>query len=360
MALNQSEKARYVSRILSGVLVLRCQDDDGKSKRFLFVNPTPLERMLAEERYHDTIEDSSYRGIMTLEESVMSLESNELWSAQQEEEVEKLPDTIEQLKVDLYNSYFKQTFREKIRKQLIRCKNRLLNLYQDRHQLEYVTQEGVAKLARNQYLLGCGLRNFDGSRIWDGYDFLDTATRLIDSALPSFMSQQLDETIIRELAHTEPWRTIWIAGKTENSILGKPSAEFNEEQKAILLWSRMYDNVHESPNSPIDNIIEDDDVLDGWLISENRKQEQEKMKSMGEEKFGGKKGDQEVFIPVDGKDDFDRVHSMNDVRSRLVQKQRFNKLHQKGTVKEQDMPDSKLKIRSQAMQQYKEHVRNKK
>lgn len=352
MALNLQQRSRYASRICAGTILLKCGGET-----YLFVNPTPLERLMAEERYAESFEEASYREMLSLEDSVEVLQDKELWSAQLEEEYDGLPDRIENLKVDLWGAYFKQALREKVRKQVGKLRLRYNTLFEQRHQLEHATQEGVAKLARNQYLLGCGLRNLDGSRIWKEEEFLHTGTKLIDSALTSYVSEQINETIIRELAHSEPWRTVWIAGKAENSIFGQPSSQLNEEQKAILLWSRMYDAIAESTTAPPDDVISDDDVLDGWLVSESRKQTQERLKALGESKFSDTKGDAEVFIPAEGADDFKRIEAMNDLRSRMIKKQRMDVVHQKGTVKEQHMPDSRLKIRQKAIEQFKEHTR---
>ena len=39
----------------------------------------------------------------------------------------------------------------------------------------------------------------------------------------------------------------------------------------IVIWSKMYDNVQESIDAPIQSVMEDDDALDGWFIVQNRK-----------------------------------------------------------------------------------------
>ena len=43
------------------------------------------------------------------------------------------------------------------------------------------------------------------------------------------------------------------------------------DQKNILILSRMYDNVQESLDCPADDIMQDDDMLDGWFIHQKNK-----------------------------------------------------------------------------------------
>jgi hypothetical protein len=163
------------------------------------------------------------------------------------------------------------------------------------------------------------------------------------------------------LARTEPWKSIWIAGKTESSVFGKPSSELTEEQKAIVLWSRMYDSVYENPKCPPDFIINDDDTLDGWLITQNRKRESEVKGAYGEQHLGkvGKDG-AEVYIPVQSAKDAQRGEEMNDARARIIKRQRMAAVKSKGSIKEQYMPDSQITMKAQARKQFSDHVKGNK
>ena len=86
----------------------------------------------------------------------------------------------------------------------------------------------------------------------------------------------LGESEIRELARSEPWKSIWSSSKNEGVLFGKRAIELSEEQKHLIMWSTMYDSIGESPDSPSDKIIADDDMLDGWLILQRREREHNK------------------------------------------------------------------------------------
>ena len=67
------------------------------------------------------------------------------------------------------------------------------------------------------------------------------------------------------------------------------------------MWSSLYDNIQESPDCPSNEVINDDDMLDGWMIIQKRNREQAKLQKDAENKFGNKKisNADEVFIVKD-------------------------------------------------------------
>ena len=53
----------------------------------------------------------------------------------------------------------------------------------------------------------------------------------------------------------------------------------------------------------------------------------------------------------------DRVDNMNNTHAQHIKKQRYNTIKKHGTVEQQQFADEKLKLRTQATQQYKDTVR---
>ena len=58
-----------------------------------------------------------------------------------------------------------------------------------------------------------------------------------------------------------------------------PDREMTFDQRNICVWSRMYDNVQESHECPSEDVLNDDDLLDGWFIIQRKKQEHDKLVS---------------------------------------------------------------------------------
>ena len=121
----------------------------------------------------------------------------------------------------------------------------------------------------------------------------------------------------------------------------------------------MYDNIYESPDAPSEDVINDDDLLDGWTILQKKKREREKAQAELEAKMGDKaQGAGEIFLMAGSKNDAERIETMNDVNATMTKKERLHTIRKSdGPVNQQDLPDEKLKIRSQLNQQYKDKFR---
>jgi hypothetical protein len=129
------------------------------------------------------------------------------------------------------------------------------------------------------------------------------------------------------------------------------------EQKMLIIWSKIYDSIYESPDCPPEEIINDNDCLDGWMIANSRKREQER-----KSEHGYKPGDKfakhdEVFIMVENPDDVARVESMNSSSAIFRKQQRMNALQQSGgIIQDRDMPDAQQGMRQTLVQMQREHI----
>ena len=134
----------------------------------------------------------------------------------------------------------------------------------------------------------------------------------------------------------------------------KSGRELSTDQKNIIVWSRMYDNVQESLDCPSDDVIKDDDMLDGWFIVQKRKREKERAEaeidnSMSNEKI---KNAGELFMMASSQKDADRINSMNDVNSTMIKKQRMATVKAKGEVQDLDFQDKKLELAQRSNEMY--------
>ena len=78
----------------------------------------------------------------------------------------------------------------------------------------------------------------------------------------------------REIARTDPFRSRWSLLKTnvfDFEIL-------TGEQTSLCMYCRMYDNVYEHPEKPTEQVIDDDDMLDGWFAKQRKQMEEDKQR----------------------------------------------------------------------------------
>jgi hypothetical protein len=74
---------------------------------------------------------------------------------------------------------------------------------------------------------------------------------------------------------------------------------------------------------PSKDVIEDDDMLDGWFILQNKKREKEKAEAEFDKNTNEKiKNSSEVFVMANNKNDKERIESMNSYHAMMVKKER--------------------------------------
>jgi hypothetical protein len=118
----------------------------------------------------------------------------------------------------------------------------------------------------------------------------------------------------------------------------------------------LYDNIRESIDCPPDHIINDDDVCDGWLITQSRKNDKDKQeKYVGNTVGKGKMGNAtELFIPAKSPEDVQRIQSMNDVGTRVTLAQRQKQIEAKGTIKDVEFADNRIKLTAMTIEAQKQ------
>jgi len=329
-------------RIISGKI--RCRV--GNCIYYIY-SPTPFQLYEAGEIYNEVLIDSQISGVMTDDEFYDFMIRNNLWNYEKEKELLSLPDTINSLKYKLWESYinFRGKQCDNIRVRIHRCEDKLQMLTKKRYQYSMYTASGIAALARIEYLISnnvyCNNKRID---ITDNYV-------LLKELVNQYFEKQIPDNIIRRISKLHTWRSMWMAGKSSFESLGICASCMTDEQKSLISWSKLYDNIYESIDCPPENVIDDDYLLDGWIIAQNKKREEDRKEKLGQKHKDKMHGSSEVFIPVETHDDIKRVSEMNSPHARAIQKQRFNLLKKYGKVREQDMPDSKIIMQQQAIRQ---------
>ena len=303
------EKTLY--RILQGRLRLTLGD------LVLFVyEPTPELIEESFEIYDEAYKKAYFRGIYIKKELLEILVNNEIWSPFDDREAEEIEKQIEELKVQAFRSFFDS---KKLRgiKANIRAKERKLVEYKSKKfKLDHASCEGVASFSKNVWLISQCTKFKDGS----DYDWVNYPISII---MEHYSSEQITPETMRAIARKEPWRSMWKHGK-ESNLLGKPSSEFTKDQLALCMYSSMYDNVYQSSESPNEKVIEDDDCLDGWFISQRRKYEKDKKKQELEGMITNPNiaNSQEVFVVAADQEAAQEIYDLNNPVARATIQQR--------------------------------------
>ncbi len=347
--MKQHEREYFVSQIRAGVSIV----SKGEI-RLKIVNPTFDQCLEACSVYQQAYHEAYQEEVMCLDEIEEWMIEHNLWSQEDEDKIEGLRKDLERLKVEIYNNRHNEAICRQIRMGLRAGERQLTETHMKKMAYFSNTREGIAETEKARWLTeNCTYRN------GDLYDFAHVS---VDYVLSLYKDTMLDPKDTRDLARNEPWKSIWITSKGTGSPLfaNVDTRELNENQRNVVLWSQMYDNIQESLECPTDDVIKDDDMLDGWFIVQRKNREKDKAENDFE---SGTKSDKiknagEVYVMAGSDKARERVEGMNNVVGKMQIKEREALLKRKhgqgvGKVKAGQFMDEQLKMRAQSNQMYK-------
>lgn len=331
---------------MSGILRIPVMDNFGKERIFYFKTPTSEQRYLAAELYHELLLTYKFDDLYSDDEVIGLLVRNEKWSQEEENQLETIKKDIEEFKIKLSQSFVRSKDRTFLKKAISNAKKKLSKLIEKRSSYDCYTSCGLALLAKTRFLIGVSIYDEKNNRVFNESDFWKQDDPLLDSIVDYINQNRLDESIFREIARTEPWRIFWLAKKGASNIFKNPVCELADDQRTLLYWTALYDNVFEHHNCPPDEIIEDDDALDGWLILQSRERKKKSNSDAIENSISNKAKDaQEIFIPVQSPEDARKIFDMNDDFAKNTIKTRNKIVEDKGIVRDVDLPDRRKELR---------------
>lgn len=348
---------QIIYRIVSGEQTIILNDIVYKIK-----TPSNKLRLEAEQLYTSTIRKNRFNDYWLSDKACLNLlVKNGLCSPEIDANMKIMEKSIEDLKVSLYTSMFIPDIHADKRRQLNLTKQKQRELLSIRHSLDHLTLDGFASMIKSQYLIFNTLYDENYNRIWNTFNDVDVF--LLEKISNRILSNTIQPSKIREIARTEPWRGYWNIKKT--NIFDGSVFDLTDEQKSLILYSRMYDSAYEHPECPTEEIIKDDDIFDGWMISQHRKAEKQKMTSQLDKQLNKSKSSKmansdEVFLVAKSKEDRARIEAMNDTAGSIIKAQRRATIKQRGgRAVDSNFMDRKVGIQQQANQQFMKHTKGK-
>lgn len=274
-----------------------------------------------------------------------------IWTRDGDVALSSLSKQIDDHKVELYKNHLNPVRIKQIRQKLVSTKKNYNNLFNKRHSLDYITLDGYIDNIKDQYLCMRSLYYIDGTKVFDDTNNIDI--KLLTSLSNYIAQNTISIDTFRQLARSQKWRNYWSCNK--DNIFDKATTEWTDEQQTLVLMSRMYDSVYEHPECPSDKIIEDDDMLDGWLIIQREENEKNKQKNRAEKMLKDKNlgNAKEIFLVANSQEEAEEIYSLNDPNSRRIIQER-NKIimNAKADIKEAELPDVQRDMTMKMNQQF--------
>ena len=342
-----SEREFLVFRIRSGIYKVPYNKFNIK-----VLTPTIEEEFESCEVYERSYYESMNDDIMTQEECTEWMLENGLWTYEEDLKIKEVNKEIENLKINVYKKFNNGRLRESARIYLRAAEEGLKQMENKKNTYYGNTCEGIAQLDKSMFLLeACS---------YVGGEKLDPDSVELNDLLNKYYSLILKEGDCREIARSDPWRSIWSLRETNTfNLFNNTNRELSVDQKNLLIWSRMYDNIQESMECPSEKVIEDDDALDGWFIEQRRKNEREKAVGVIEDSIQNDKirNSQEVIVFADNQKDAQNVHEMNSTTAKVMKKEREQVIKEKGSAVDLDFADQKMRLGNMAHEKFKNNFR---
>jgi len=310
----------------------------------LEIRPLTIEQELESNHiFKNTFESSLADEIMTEQQIQVWMNESGLWTAEHETKLEGLKQDLEKLKTEIYNNRHEVKLREKIRRYIRGCEKALSVTSREKNQYFHNSREGYALSEKVSWIIQNS--TYHNNTI---YNFQEIP---INYVVDEWQKSILSESNIRELAREEPWKSLWSIRENSQIKLfnGGLDVQLTINQKNLVIWSQIYDNIQESLDCPSEEVIKDDDLLDGWFLIQNKKRKSEKLEKEFEQEIKNEKikNSSEIFIIANDSKNKQRIEQLNSPVALAIKQQRAQYIQENKNVKHHDLPDEKQKIEMQ-------------
>lgn len=334
--MNDNDKELLLYRIISGKTIFFYSNDE-----YNLLSPTLDVKYRASLIYNNIINEEKYQEWFREENCENIMIGLGIWSFNTKKQLVAFEEALDNLKVDLCSNFMIPSKSKDIRKKIKITKENIGKIYTSKNSFISHTLEGYAGSIKNEYIV-CNTLYKNNRLVFDennakSYTLFNNLVYHIDQNMITTEEFKL-------LARSSLWRGYWNAGK--NNIFEKPISLLTDEQKALLNISRMYDNIYEHPECPDDKVLEDDDALDGWMIIQKRKNDNDKKKSQFDSTNPNLKNAGEVFVVSSSNEDSEAITSMNTFEAKSAMKEKFNYINQKQNAEDGELPDVRRDVKS--------------
>lgn len=320
------EKILY--RIILGYYYIEINDQIYK-----VITPSLDIKYRAEILFDKTIEDNKYdKRWLNDDEIKYYLLINNIWMDKDDKRIKEVEKIIEDNKIDLFKNFSNSKTKNKLKKDIQSLKKSLNKLYSRKKTLDYLGIHDYALSIKNEFIVMNCVYDERNHLVFDRSE-----TDCDFSKLQSFVKEIIDASIsvedMKTLVKSSLWRSYSACCDFNRDILN-----INDDYKYLINLHKMYDNARQHPEAPSEDIIEDDDALDGWFLFQNRKAEKEKKKQSALSKFDNKKFGQHNFIFAENQEEANTINELNDDEEKIFAKQLIEYSKNNPGAKWQDIP----------------------
>jgi hypothetical protein len=335
--MNDSDLEFLLQRIINRSLIFSYNDKD-----YTLYQPNSRIKYKAEIIYDHIINDEKYEDWLRFNDVENYLIVLGLWMPNTKDQIKNIEQGIDTVKIDLFKNYRIPEQKKNNKKQLSRLKKQLSSILDIKNDFASHTLEFHALNLKNQYIIKNTLRH-KGKKVFtsDNIDYV-----FFNALLRQINEYNINIDKLKLLARSQLWRSYWNADK--NNIFPDSVINWSDDQRILVNVSRMYDSVYDHPECPDDDVIEDDDALDGWMLLQKENRKKEKKEKQFQSINPKLKNAQNVYFPAESQKDIQEINNLNDATAKALiaqDNQAIKNSDQK--LKSYELPSEKHKIQSQ-------------
>lgn len=330
--LTSNDKEILLYRILSGKTFFYFNNE-----KYVLLSPSLDIKYEAAILYDNIINDEKYYDWIREENAEIVMISLGLWNFETNKNLKILETKLDNLKVELFLNFMIPSKISKIKTNIKNTKNSISKIYITKQNFLANTLEGYANSIKHEYII-CNTLYKNNKIIFDNTQGHKSFS-LFNSLVQEIDKYMITTEQFKAIARDSVWRNYWNSA-SKMQLFKKDTIALTDEQRALINISRMYDNVYEHPECPGDNIINDDDALEGWMIFQKKKNEAaKKQNSFDSTTNANMKKAGEVFMMAESNEDIESILDMNTSESRAKMNEKLSYINKVGTVEDGLLPD---------------------
>lgn len=332
---------QLIHRIISGKLIFIYEDVIYELRK-----PSLQLKLKADLIYKESYDSNMYGNFWLIEDIPNLAIDIGILDMSYKQELTSLEKKLDSHKLNLYKEFFKNDRKKANKRKIDDTKRSINNLYNKIHYLDYLSLEHYCDKIKNEFLIVNTLHIFDTNKLV--FDIKNIDYNIFNTLMTKISDNIISIDNYKQIARSDYWKNLW--NNNKYNILSDSVSEWSDEQKTIFSISSMYDRVHEHPEAPEPDIIEDDDALDGWMIyqrEQNNKQKHQKgVDTMLSDKV---RNSSEIFLMPSQREEIGKIQELNSPESRNNVQQKFDYIlnNKDREIKEFELPDVKDKLRQQ-------------
>lgn len=326
-------------RILHGSLIFFY-----KNERYELRAISNYTRYEADLLYNKIVNEEKYNEWIRSDNADYFLINLGLWTKDTPKLLEQLDKRIENLKVELYENFMNTNMQKKIRNNLLSARKQLDSINNTKAEFVSHTLEGYASSIKYEFTI-CNSLYKNSKKVFDfdSRDHNSLSLSVFNDLVNEINKHNISIADFRALARSYLWKSYWNVHKT-NSIFEGAVSDWTDDQRSLVSFSQMYDSIYEHPECPSDKILSDDDMLDGWMISQRRKIEKAKKQTTIDNLNPNLKKANEVFLFGKGAEEVEEILSLNSAESMGRMKEKINYINHHGKSDDAVLPDNQRQI----------------